>query len=38
VRDECSVPLVKLVIPEWALNAEMSPEILAKIADGGQEG
>jgi hypothetical protein len=31
VRAGCEVPLVPLVIPEWALDAEIDPEALAKI-------
>jgi hypothetical protein len=34
VREACAVPLVPLVIPEWAMDLKMSPEILAKIAGG----
>lgn len=37
VRDICSVPLVPLRIPEWALDVEISPEILRRIAGGDQE-
>ncbi len=30
VHAECSVPLVSLKIPEWALDADIDPEILSK--------
>lgn len=30
VRDSCSVPLVKPVIPEWALDHDIDPEMLRK--------
>lgn len=32
VMTECSVPLKALVIPEWAMNAEIDPELLKRIA------
>jgi hypothetical protein len=31
IEAECAVPLVPLRIPDWALDAEISPEILQKI-------
>jgi hypothetical protein len=38
VVEACSHPLVQLRIPEWAMDAEISPEILKRIAGGaGQE-
>lgn len=37
VRAGCSVALVPLVIPEWALDAEISPELLRRIAAGEDE-
>ena len=37
VRQECRPGLVSLTIPEWAMNAELTPEILAKIARGDSE-
>jgi hypothetical protein len=33
VEMECSVPLESLRIPSWALDAEIDPEVLAKIFD-----
>jgi len=37
IRKACRVPIPALVIPEWALNAELTPEILAKIGSGDSE-
>jgi hypothetical protein len=34
IRKDCRVQLVSLTIPSWAMNAELSPEILAKIGAG----
>jgi hypothetical protein len=34
VAKECLSPIPSLFIPEWALNAELTPEILAKIGAG----
>jgi hypothetical protein len=34
IRKSCRPGLVALRIPEWAMNAELSPEILAKIGAG----
>lgn len=34
IQAECAVPLRSLTIPEWALDADISPEILEKIARG----
>jgi hypothetical protein len=34
VRDLCSTPLVQLVIPEWAMDAEISDELMQRIAVG----
>jgi len=34
VRSECSVALVPLRIPDWALDADISPELLSRIAQG----
>jgi len=34
VREACSAALRPLVIPEWAMNAEISPQLLARIAGG----
>lgn len=34
VRDICRPTLVPLVIPPWAMDVEMSPEILSRIAAG----
>lgn len=36
VVNECRSPLISLVIPEWAMNTEITPEILSKIARGAQ--
>lgn len=33
LRTACAVPLVTPVIPEWALDADIDPEMLAKIFD-----
>lgn len=32
VRTACAVPLVPLRVPEWAMDAEIDPELLARIA------
>lgn len=38
IAAECAVPLVPLTIPEWALDMEIDPTVLAKIFDSqGQE-
>lgn len=34
VRDLCATPLVPLVIPPWAMDVELKPEVMAKIARG----
>jgi hypothetical protein len=34
VQAECGVPLVSLKIPDWALDADISPELLDRIARG----
>ena len=31
VHKQCSVPLVPLVVPQWALDAEIDPELLRKL-------
>lgn len=31
VEDQCAVPLVALTIPDWAMDASISPEVLQKI-------
>lgn len=37
VRRQCAVTIPALTIPEWAMNAELTPEILSKIASSGNE-
>lgn len=32
VQDLCATPLTPLVIPPWAMDAELKPEVMAKIA------
>lgn len=34
VREACAVPLVGLTIPEWALDSEIDPKLMSKIANG----
>jgi hypothetical protein len=34
---ECAVPLVPLVIPDWAMDAEIDPELLARVAKAKDE-
>lgn len=38
VRKLCAIPLVTPVIPTWALDADISPEILSKIFDEASSG
>lgn len=38
IRKGCRPAVKRLEIPEWAMNVELSPEILAKIASSGKEG
>jgi len=38
VRKDCRVMIPNLTIPDWAINAELSPEILAKIGAGESSG
>lgn len=38
VRKACRTPLMQLQIPDWAMNAEISDDILRKIAGGETEG
>jgi len=38
VRKGCRVMIPSLTIPDWAINAELSPEILAKIGAGESSG
>lgn len=35
VRDECDVGLVPITIPEWAMDADIDPALLDKLARGG---
>jgi len=37
VRDLCAVPLKPITIPAWAMDAEVDPEVLQKIAGGQDE-
>jgi hypothetical protein len=37
VRRECAVIIPPLVIPEWAMNAELTPEILQRLSGGNSE-
>lgn len=37
VEAQCSVPLVPLRIPEWALDMEIDPTVLKKIFDAQNE-
>lgn len=37
VRKICRPPIKKLTIPEWAMNAELTDEILSKIARGDEQ-
>ena len=34
VENGCKSPIPALTIPDWALNCELSPEILEKIGAG----
>lgn len=36
IRKKCRIPLIALTIPDWAMNCELSPEILEKIGAGGE--
>ena len=36
VRKACQSPIPALIIPEWAMTAELTPEILEKIGKGGE--
>lgn len=38
VEAECAVPLVPLRIPDWALDAEISPEVIQKIFSAEEQG
>ena len=38
VREQCSPSLVPLYIPEWALDADFTPEIMRKIMNGAASG
>lgn len=35
VRDECDIGLVPITIPEWAMDADIDPQLLEKLARGG---
>jgi hypothetical protein len=37
INKACRVQIPGLVIPEWAMNAELTPEMLAKIGKGEEE-
>ena len=37
VYAECSVPLVGLTIPDWAMDLDIEPEILRKVFDDAAE-
>ena len=37
VRKECRVEIPSLTIPDWAMNAELTPEIMARIANSNQD-
>lgn len=32
IREACAVPLVPLIIPDWAMDVEIDPEVLERIA------
>ena len=36
IREACSSPLVPLTIPEWAMDADLDPQLIACIAFGGK--
>lgn len=38
VEEQCSVPIPPLVIPEWALDEDITPEIVEKITAGAVKG